>query len=57
MRVKKTGRTTGLTTGTVEARIGTLMNLPYKTKHFSATVWFRNVWSIRGDDRASAHSR
>jgi hypothetical protein len=50
MRVKKTGRTTGLTTGTVEARIGTLMNLPYKTKHFSATVWFRNVWSIRGDD-------
>jgi hypothetical protein len=48
-RVKKFGRTTGLTLGTVEARVGSLMPLPYKTRQFSATVWFRDVWSVLGD--------
>ena len=48
MRVKKFGRTTGLTLGTVESMIA-LMSLPYKNRHFSSTVWFTNVWIIRAD--------
>jgi hypothetical protein len=36
LRVKKVGRTTGLTTGVVESRIGRLIFIPYKTKSFSA---------------------
>lgn len=49
MRVKKFGRTTGLTLGTVEALIPTKTPLPYKTKNFSAVVWFKNVWTVRSD--------
>lgn len=50
MRVKKFGRTTDLTTGIIESIIPTPMPLPYKTKEFSATVWFENVWLVAGDD-------
>ena len=49
LRVKKFGRTTGLTIGTVESHISSLMSLPYKMKHFAATVWFRNIWAVVGD--------
>ncbi len=48
MRVKKIGRTTGLTQGTVEAKL-VPFPLPYKLKPFSATVWFKEMWSIRAD--------
>ena len=49
MRVKKVGRTTGLTTGTTEARIIAPSAMPYKCKHFSAVVWFKDAWTIRSD--------
>jgi len=54
MRVKKFGRTTGLTTGIIESMVPSPMPLPYKTKEFSATVWFKNVWLVSGDDGAFA---
>jgi hypothetical protein len=47
MAVKKVGRTTGLTTGTVEATL-TPFAIPYKSRHFTATVWFQDAWSVRG---------
>jgi hypothetical protein len=50
MRVKKFGRTTGMTTGVLEAKILTSMILPYKTPKFSATVWFTDTWTILGDN-------
>lgn len=49
MRVKKFGRTTGLTFGTVEALVPYNMALPYKNKNFSALVWFKDVWTVRSD--------
>jgi hypothetical protein len=48
LRVKKVGRTTGLTRGTVEARL-LPFTLPYTCRHFTAKVWFDNVWSVRAD--------
>jgi hypothetical protein len=48
MKVKKIGRTTGLTKGIVEAEL-VPFPMPYKLKHFTATVWFKEVWSIRAD--------
>jgi hypothetical protein len=47
MRVKKVGRTTGLTFGEVEAHINTPTPIEYKAKHFKGTVWFRNIWTVR----------
>ena len=49
MRVKKVGRTTGLTAGTTEAHIPAPFPLPYKCKHFSAVVWVQNVWTVLSD--------
>ena len=49
-RVKKVGRTTGVTFGVVESLIFAPMPLPYKTRYFTATVWFTNVWSVRADE-------
>ena len=49
LRVKKYGRTTGLTSGVVEAAIPVPMALPYKTRYFSSTVWFIDVWTVRAD--------
>ena len=46
--VKKFGRTTGLTNGVLESRIAVMHPLPYKSKFFTATVWFRDVWVVRG---------
>ena len=50
LRVKKTGRTTGITSGTVEAVIPTPMPLPYKNTNFTGAVWFTDVWTVRADD-------
>ncbi|HWX10676.1 MAG TPA: hypothetical protein VNZ04_01565 [Trinickia sp.] len=52
MRVKKWGRTTGLTTGVVEAQLVRLP-LPYKTRHFTAVVYFKDVWTIRSTNSDS----
>jgi hypothetical protein len=50
IKVKKVGRTTGLTTGTIEALLPTPWILPYKTGKFSAQVWFTDAWTILGDN-------
>lgn len=50
MRVKKFGRTTGLTSGTVEAKLNTPTPIPYKSRLFTATVWFKDIWTVAGDD-------
>jgi hypothetical protein len=47
--VKKVGRTTGFTTGIVQSLIPTLLTLPYKSKHFSATVYYSDIYSIVTD--------
>ena len=52
IRVKKVGRTTGLTFGTIEARLIAPFPIPYKCNHFSAVVWFQNAWTVRSDDHA-----
>lgn len=49
MNVKKFGRTTGLTKGEVEARVNTPMAVTYNSKHFKGTVWFKDVWTVRGE--------
>ena len=49
IRVKKVGRTTDLTFGTVEALISTPMPLPYKNSKFTATVWYSDIWTVRAD--------
>jgi hypothetical protein len=47
MRVKKFGRTTGLSWGVLEARITTPTAITYNSKHFRGVVWFRDVWTVR----------
>lgn len=49
LRVKKAGRTTGLTSGVVEAR-ALQFALPYAARRFGATVWFDGAWTVRGDE-------
>jgi hypothetical protein len=49
LRVKKFGRTTGLTTGFVEALVNTPFPIPYRCRFFSATVWFQEVWTVKAD--------
>ena len=50
LKVKKFGRTTGYTTGTIEAYVPTPWVLPYKSRRFNAEVWFQDNWTIRTDD-------
>ena len=49
LRVKKTGRTTGLTFGTCVSEVPTYLSVPYKNAYFTATVWFTDVWLVRAD--------
>ncbi|MDA8563849.1 hypothetical protein N9L06_05290, partial [Mariniblastus sp.] len=53
MKVKKFGRTTGLTYGVVEAIIPTPFPLPYKCEKFSALVFLADIISIRVVDGES----
>ena len=46
-RVRKFGRTTGLTFGQIEARVNTPMPVSYQSKHFKGVVWFCDVWTVR----------
>ena len=50
MRVKKFGRTTGLTKGTIRTFVRDPMAVPYQSTHFWATVWFRHVWAVAADE-------
>ena len=45
-RVKKFGRTTGLTHGIMEAALLRL-DIPYDSDFFHALVWFQGVWAVR----------
>lgn len=47
MTVKKFGRTTGLSSGIVEAKVPTPMPVNYVAKHFKGVVWFKDVWTVR----------
>jgi hypothetical protein len=49
-RVKKVGRTTGLTAGTIEAISAGPVALPYKADKFRATVYFEDVAFVRGEN-------
>lgn len=51
MKVKKIGRTTALTEGTVEAFVPTPWVLPYKFTKFNAVVWFSDTWTVKSDDQ------
>jgi hypothetical protein len=53
MRVRKIGRTTGLTLGTIEAHLRPPFPLPYKARFFAATVWFQDVWTVRAEPRSA----
>lgn len=50
MRVKKVGRTTGLTLGVIEAEVNTPWVMPYKSKKFTGHVWFTDTWTARSED-------
>lgn len=50
MRVKKVGRTTGITSGTVIGYYATPVAIPYKGTQFASTVYFRDVWGIEGEN-------
>ena len=50
MKVKKFGRTTGLTFGTVEAFAPAPWVLPYRSAKFTATVWFTDTWTVRSNN-------
>lgn len=49
LRVKKFGRTTGLTHGIIVSRV-VEFDLPYKSENFSALVWFQDVWTVRSTE-------
>jgi len=46
LRVKKVGRSTGLTHGEVLGVSATAFGLAYRSAHFNGTVYFRNTWAI-----------
>ncbi|MDR2756491.1 MAG: S1 family peptidase, partial [Planctomycetaceae bacterium] len=50
MFVKKIGRTSGLTLGKIEAEVPGQWPLEYKSKKFTAIVWFQNIWTIRATE-------
>jgi hypothetical protein len=50
LRVKKVGRTTGLTFGEIEARISTPTPITYNSKNFKGTVWFKDFWTVTAVD-------
>jgi len=50
MNVKKFGRTTGLTFGTIEAFEPTPWVLPYRSSKFNAMVWFIDTWTVKSND-------
>ena len=49
LKVKKFGRTTGLTSGTMQSE-QVRTDIPYEAQFFRALVWFQGVWVIRSND-------
>ena len=47
MRVKKIGRTTGLTVGEIVGPITSPWNVPYQSSNFRSVVHYQNIWAIR----------
>ncbi len=56
MRVKKIGRTTGLTHGEVVGPWVTSLPIPYKSSRFSSVVHFTGAWGVRSLDGESFSS-
>jgi hypothetical protein len=50
MRVKKIGRTTGLTEGVIHTAAGEPIPIPCNGRHFKGTVWYANAWYVLGSD-------
>lgn len=48
MKVKKFGRTTGLTEGVVQVRVKVPTAITYTSKFFKGVVWFHDVWTVKG---------
>ncbi|PWS37131.1 hypothetical protein DFH01_09695 [Falsiroseomonas bella] len=48
MRLKKVGRTSGLTSGRVVGEVKTPLVFPYAAPQFKANVHFEGVWSVAG---------
>lgn len=46
MKVKKFGRTTGLTEGTIASNV-VLTQIPYDSGAFKGKVWFEDIWVVR----------
>ena len=50
MSVKKAGRTTGVTFGTVHTLVSEPIPIPCNARGFKGNVWFKNVWYVKTDD-------
>lgn len=50
MRVKKIGRTTGVTYGTIGGEAFSPFRLPYTASRFNASVYFDGIWGVLGDN-------
>lgn len=48
MRVKKMGRTTGLTTAVVDTIVFDPTPIPCQTRDFKGNLWFKNIWYLLG---------
>ena len=51
LKVKKVGRTTGLTHGVVEAFVPHLMVVGYAASEFKGSVWFRRIWLVKSTNK------
>ena len=50
MKVKKAGRTTGVTNGEVDVFVNTPTPVPYESRYFTGIVWVTGVWTVRSAD-------
>lgn len=46
MRVKKVGRTTGLTIATIDSKVSDPYPIPCNVRGFRANIWFKNFWCL-----------
>jgi hypothetical protein len=56
MKVRKFGRTTGVTVGVLDSFVSDPTPIPCQTKTFKGTVWFCDMWYVMGDGGAFALS-
>jgi hypothetical protein len=50
MRVKKVGRSTGMTVATVDVEVSDPYPIPCQAKGFKGWIWFKNYWYLHGDE-------